>query len=65
MDYQRFLAEREDKRRQERIEERRHRDDVARKDNMAAKAKMYGDAIRGSIIHMGPTRWMLSSFSEG
>ena len=53
MEHQRFLAEREDKRRQEETEERRHTEDVARKDNKAAKAKMYGDAVRGSIIRMG------------
>jgi len=38
---------------------------MAHKDNMVAKAKMYGDAIRGILSVWGPTLWMLSPFSEG
>ena len=63
-DHQRWMADRDDKRRQEQAEEmrreaeqgrqdERERLKAERKDDNAAKARRYGEAIRGSIIPMG------------
>jgi len=64
LEQQRWLAEREEKQRKEEADQKRREEDLAlqksreeRQDQLkndnAAKAKKYGDAIRGSIIPMG------------
>ena len=62
------MADRDDKRRQEKAEMRREAEQgrqdererlkAERKDDNAAKARRYGEAIRGSIIPMGADPWM-------
>jgi len=64
-EHQKWLAEREERRRKEEVDEIRRTEDLKLqtekekrmdqiKNDNAAKAKKYGDAIRGSIIAMGP-----------
>ena len=63
-DYQMWLADREERKRKEEADERRREEDLKLqkekdrkvdqiKNDNAAKARKYGDAIRGSIIAMG------------
>ena len=65
MEHQQWLAEREEKKLKEEMEQKRHEEGLKMQhdkektleqiqNDIAAQAKRYGDAIRGSIIAMGP-----------
>jgi len=65
MEHQQWLAEREERKLKEEMEQKRHEEGLKMQhdkektleqiqNDIAAQAKRYGDAIRGSIIAMGP-----------